>query len=99
MKHGGMVYILSNAHHTVFYTGVTADPSSRIREHWLKVYPKSFTARYNIFKLLYYEVYPRIEGAIDREKQIKKYSRKKKFDLIVKMNPEWRDLFEDIKDW
>jgi putative endonuclease len=99
MKHGGLVYILTNAHHTVFYTGVTADPYSRIREHRLKVYPKSFTARYNIFELLYYEVYPRIEEAIDREKQIKKYSRKKKLELIVRMNPDWRDLFEDIKDW
>jgi putative endonuclease len=99
MKHGGLVYILTNAHHTVFYTGVTADPSSRIREHRMKFFPKSFTTRYNISKLVYYEVYPRIEEAIDREKQIKKYSRKKKFELILKMNSEWRDLFEDINDW
>ncbi len=99
MKHGGSTYILTNRHHTVYYTGVTADLQSRILEHRNKLFPKSFTARYNIDKLVYVEVFFRIEEAIDREKQIKKYSRAKKIALIEKMNPEWKDLFEEIKEW
>jgi len=99
MKHGGSVYILTNRHHTVYYTGVTADLVSRILEHRDKRFPNSFTSRYNINKLVYFEVFFRIEEAIDREKQIKKYSRAKKIALIEKMNPEWKDLFEEIKDW
>ena len=55
MKHGGVVYILTNNYHTVYYTGVTADLLPRIIEHREKHYPKSFTARYNIFKLVYFE--------------------------------------------
>jgi putative endonuclease len=99
MKHGGVVYILANQHHTVYYVGVTSDLVSRMIEHREKHFPKSFTAKYNIDKLLYYEVLASIEEAIDREKQVKKYSRMKKVGLIELMNPEWRDLFEDIKDW
>jgi putative endonuclease len=99
MKHGGVVYILTNNHHTVYYTGVTADLLSRIIEHRGKHYPNSFTARYNIFKLLYFEVYGSIEEAIDREKQVKKYSRNKKLGLIQSSNPDLRDLLEDIKNW
>jgi putative endonuclease len=99
MKHGGSIYILTNRHHTVFYTGVTADLLARILEHREKRFPKSFTSRYNIFKLVYFEVFFRVEEAIDREKQVKKYSRAKKIALIEKMNPEWKDLFEDIKNW
>jgi putative endonuclease len=99
MKHGGCVYILANTHHTVFYTGVTADLYSRVIEHRDKKFSGSFTSRYNIYKLVYYEVFPRIEEAIDREKQVKKYSRSKKIKLIERLNPGWRDLFEDIKDW
>jgi putative endonuclease len=56
MVHGGCVYIMTNKHHTVFYTGVTSDLFSRVTEHKEKIYPKSFTFRYNVFKLVYYEV-------------------------------------------
>lgn len=90
---------MTNRHHTVFYTGVTSDLFSRATEHKEKIYPKSFTARYNIFKLIYYESFYSIEEAIPREKQIKVYSRAKKIALIEKQNPEWKDLYEEIKQW
>jgi putative endonuclease len=99
LQRGGSVYLLTNTNHTVFYTGVTSDLLSRVTQHREKHYPTSFTSRYNIFKLVYFEVLPSVEEAIIREKQVKKYSRKKKFVLIEGMNPEWRDLYEDIKDW
>lgn len=99
MAKGGAVYIVTNKHHTVFYTGVTSDLFSRITKHRDKFYPKSFTARYNIYKLIYYELHTSIVEAIDREKVVKDYSRDKKFNLVERMNPEWRDLFEDVKEW
>jgi putative endonuclease len=99
MVHGGCVYIMTNKNHTVFYTGVTSDLYARIVEHREKIYPSSFTSRYNITKLMYYESFYSIEEAIDREKQIKKYSRFKKVKLVNSQNPEWRDLFEDVSKW
>ena len=68
-------------------------------EHKEKFYPQSFTARYNCNKLVYYQFYESIEAAIEREKHIKGKSRAFKLDLINKQNPEWKDLWEDIKDW
>ncbi len=99
MVHGGCVYIMTNKHHTVFYTGVTSDLFSRVTEHKEKIYPKSFTSRYNVFKLVCYESFYSIEEAIVREKQVKGYSRAKKIALIEKQNPEWKDLHEEIKQW
>ena len=99
MSKGGDVYILTNKHNTVLYTGVSSDLISRLMEHRDKIYPKSFTARYNVHKLVYYRFFDSIEAAIDEEKRIKAGSRRKKIDLINSMNPEWRDLFEDIRDW
>lgn len=96
---GGCIYILTNEHHTTLNLGVTADLHSRIVEHREKVNPKSFTARYNIFKLVYYETFYSIEEAIEREKQLKAGSRKTKDTLINKSNPEWKDLFEITKYW
>jgi putative endonuclease len=96
---GGAVYILVNAHHTVFYVGVTADLYSRVVEHREKLFPHSFTSKYNICKLVYYETFYSIEEAIAREKQIKKFSRIKKIGLIVGMNPQWNDLYDVIKYW
>jgi len=90
---------MANKGNTVLYTGVTSDLLSRVMEHKEGQYPNSFTSRYSAKKLVYYEVFPSIEEAIDREKQIKGGSRKKKDELIRGMNPEWRDLFEDIKNW
>jgi putative endonuclease len=99
MTRGGCVYIITNKHHTTLYTGVTADLFSRIAEHKEKSDPKSFTARYNLNKLVYYQRFLSIEEAIEREKQIKGGSRQKKMDLINRMNPEWKDLWEVVKTW
>jgi putative endonuclease len=99
MKHGGVVYIMTNQHHTVFYTGVTSDLIARVQQHKEKFFSKSFTARYNASVLIYYEAHAGITEAIAREKQVKVYSRKKKFQLIETINPEWKDLFEDVMKW
>jgi len=99
MVHGGCVYILVNIHHTVFYVGVTADLFSRVIEHKEKINPNSFTAKYQVNKLVYYETYYSIEEAIEREKHLKKYSRIKKVALIRNFNPHWKDLIDDIKNW
>ena len=99
MEKGGCVYIMSNERHTTLYTGVTSDLPGRILEHKTSQYPKSFTARYNISKLVYYECFHSIEEAIEREKQIKAGSRKAKEKMINQHNPHWNDLFEAIQDW
>ena len=90
------VYILTNRNHTVLYTGVTSNLKLRIAQHKEKANPKSFTARYNVDHLVYYEQYFDIGEAIAREKQIKAGSRQKKLDLIHELNPEWRDLFDEL---
>ena len=68
-------------------------------QHRTKTFPKSFTARYNLYKLVYYEVSDSIVEAIDREKQLKAGSRKQKIALINKFNPQWEDLFEVVANW
>ncbi len=78
------------------YIGVTSDLITRIHEHKTKVFSKSFSHRYNLEKLIFYEIYPSIEEAIVREKQLKEGSRKQKLSLINAMNPGWKDLYEDI---
>jgi putative endonuclease len=99
MERGGCIYIVTNSHHTTLYIGVTADLYSRIVEHREKVFPNSFTSRYNLNKLVYYETFPTIEEAKFRESQLKAGSRKKKMQLINQFNPEWKDLFDEIKYW
>ena len=94
---GGSVYILTNLHNTTLYTGVTSELSGRVLEHKEKKYPKSFTARYNIHKLVYFQHFESIEEAIDREKQVKAASRKYKEGLINSINPDWKDLFETLE--
>lgn len=89
------IYITSNKNGTVFYTGVTNNLTRRIYEHKNKLVP-GFTAKYNVDKLVYFEAYDDINEAIKREKQIKGGSRQKKIDLIIKGNPEFRDLYEEI---
>lgn len=91
------VYIITNEHNTVLYTGVSADLVQRIIDHRNKIFKGSFSDRYNLYKLVYYECFMSISEAIKREKQVKKYSRKKKIALIVKENPGWNDLFEEIE--
>jgi putative endonuclease len=99
MKKGGAIYIMTNGNNTVLYTGVTADLFQRVYQHKERLELKCFTYKYNIIKLVYFESFHSIEEAIDREKQIKGGSRKKKEDLINSINPDWKDLWEDIKDW
>jgi len=99
MLRGGAIYIMTNKTHTTLYTGVTSNLKQRILEHKTNFYPGSFTARYKLHKLVYYEGFPLIGEAIAREKQIKAGSRKKKEALINKMNPEWKDLYEEVKEW
>jgi putative endonuclease len=88
----GFVYIMTNNYNTVLYTGVTSDLVSRVHKHKIKKYPGSFSARYNVVKLVYFESFETIVEAIDREKQIKAGSRSKKVALINKANPKWEDL-------
>lgn len=82
---------MTNKLNTALYTGVTNDFARRVYEHKNKLI-KGFTSKYNITKLVYYEVYNNVTDAIAREKQIKGGSRKKKLELIKKMNPEFKDL-------
>src|SRR5690554_6937076 len=99
MKKGGVVYIMTNKHHTTLYTGVTADLWRRINEHKEKSNPYAFTSRYNLDKLVYFETFSSIEEAILREKQIKAGSRAKKIQLINSMNKEWEDLSDEVSKW
>ena len=89
------VYILTNPRNTVLYTGVTGDLRARIHQHREKLLP-GFSNRYNLTKLVYYETGEDASAAIAREKQIKAGSRRKKIDLVNKLNPEWRDLYDDL---
>ena len=99
MTHGGTVYIMCNKLRTVIYIGVTVDLFSRIMEHKNHTYKNSFTDRYNYELCVYYEHYPSIQQAIAREKEIKKWRRSKKDALINTLNPEWEDLWKDVKNW
>ncbi|MBQ7624262.1 MAG: GIY-YIG nuclease family protein [Clostridia bacterium] len=90
------VYILANDTNVCLYTGVTNDLERRLYEHRRETDTKSFTARYHIHKLVYYEDTPDAYAAISREKQIKSWSRKRKNALIESMNPEWKDLSKNL---
>jgi len=87
------LYLLTNNNNTTIYTGVTSNLIKRIWQHKNK-FAKGFTYKYNITKLVYYEVYDKPENAITREKQIKAGTRENKINLINSMNPEWIDLFD-----
>ncbi len=91
MKKGGYIYIMSNKHHTTLYIGVTNDLERRVAEH-KEAKQKSFTQMYNLNELLYFEAFDSITDAIDRETQLKKWSRSKKDALISKLNPKLEDL-------
>ncbi len=96
MHKGGHVYIATNKHRNVLYTGVTSKIINRVYQHKTHFYKNSFTDKYNIEYLVYYEWFGRIEDAISREKEIKKWNRQKKIDLINSLNPEWKDLWNEI---
>lgn len=94
----GFIYIMTNKNNTTLYIGVTSNLPERILEHQQNKYHNSFTSRYKLYKLVYWESFQEIGDAIAREKQLKAGSRDKKIELINSLNPEWKDLFEDIKD-
>jgi len=89
------VYMMTNRHDSVLYIGLTNDLARRISEHRADEI-SGFTASYQCHKLVYHEHYSEVEEAIAREKQLKKWSRAKKADLIERMNPRWLDLADDI---
>jgi putative endonuclease len=86
---------MTNKRNTVLYTGVTNDLRRRVYQHKEKK-ADSFTSKYNINKLVYYELSEDVRSAISREKQIKAGSRAKKIALINKKNPDWQDLYSDL---
>lgn len=90
------VYIMTNKRNGVLYIGVTDNLEERIKEHKSKIYPKSFTAKYNCDKLVYFEEIEDGVKASIREKQFKKWKRDWKINLITEMNPSWADI---IKNW
>ena len=89
------VYIMTNKHNKVLYTGITNDLKRRVYQHKEKLL-NGFTKKYNITKLVYYEVFQDPENAILREKQIKAGSRQKKIDLINSTNRKWLNLYEEL---
>lgn len=94
----GFIYIVTNKYNNTLYIGVTSNLPKRILEHLEKRYENSFSARYNLNKLVYYEQFQMIGDAIAREKQLKAGSRANKVSLIQSINPNWIDLYEEIKD-
>ena len=97
MHQYGYFYIMTNAHNTVLYCGATTDLYKRIQEHKNKIFKNSFTSKYNVDKLVYFESFSIAGDAFEREKQIKSGSRKRKIELIARLNPEWKDLSELLK--
>ena len=90
------VYILTDKFNRTIYTGVTNDLIRRVYEHKTHAMPESFTAKYDVTKLVYYEYTESKLGAIEREKQIKGWNRNRKIKLINSYNPAWRDLYDEI---
>lgn len=89
------VYILTNKNHTVLYVGRSKQLKERLKQHKSNDF-KSFTSRYNVNKLVYFETDKYVNNAIKRERQIKKWNRKWKISLINGLNPDWKDLSEYI---
>ena len=95
LDHQYYVYCLTNQNHRVMYVGVTNDLARRVYEHRHKLV-EGFTAKYNVSKLVYFEVTSDVTSAITREKQIKGWIRARKNALVTSSNPTWRDLSEDF---
>ena len=99
MVRGGCVYIMTNKRNGTLYVGVTARLVERVYEHRTGINQNSFTAKYGCCMLVYYNAFSRIEEAIAEEKRIKGGSRAKKLKLIESINPQWNDLWNEIKEW
>ena len=95
MERQPCTYLLARASHSTFYTGVTTDLVGRVWQHRTEA-TKGFTARYGIKRLVWFELHETMESAIRREKQIKRWRRQWKYDLVNMANPTWRDLAEDF---
>ena len=95
MDKQAFVYIVTNKNNTVLYTGVTSNLIKRVHEHKSKLID-GFSKKYNLTKLVYYEIFGDILNTIEREKQIKARSRQKKVRLINSLNKEWKYLYESI---
>ncbi len=93
----GFVYILTNKNKSTLYVGVTSNIVKRVHQHKDKHNPESFTSRYNLDTLVYFEAFQMIGDAIGREKQLKAGHRAKKVALIQSINPEWDDLYEEVR--
>ncbi len=91
----GYFYIMTNKRKNVFYIGSTKDLMNRVKEHQ-KGYQKGFTQKYNINRLVYYEILEHIGNAKDREREIKGWKRKRKIALIESKNRYWKDLYDDL---
>ena len=89
------IYIMTNKKYGTLYIGVTSNLIKRVYEH-KNSFVNGFTAKYNLKKLVYYEIFEDITEAIKREKQLKKYKRAWKIELIEKINPTWKDLYYDL---
>ncbi len=94
----GFVYILTNKFNTTLYIGVTSNLAQRIAQHKSKHYPKSFSARYNLNKLVYFEAFQMIGDGIAREKQLKAGNSARKIALINEINPNWSDLTDQVSE-
>lgn len=97
MQNKSYTYILTNNNGKVMYIGVTADLFKRIKEHISGIVP-GFTAKYNVHKLVYYEIYSDIRDAISRETQLKNWKRAWKDALVEKYNPQREDLFKKLEE-
>jgi putative endonuclease len=91
------VYMLASQRNGTLYIGVSNSLYRRIIEHKLALKKNSFSAKYGVNKLVYFETYKYIEDAISREKELKLYRRKWKIELIEKKNPQWNDLFKEME--
>ena len=98
MSHDYYVYILASRKNGTLYTGVTSNLENRVLQHKTHAFNHSFTARYGVGMLVYYEHTTSIESAIAREKQIKQWRRQWKINQINSINPEWRDLSDYFMD-
>ena len=96
MTREGYIYFMTNTHRNVLYIGVTSNLKKRIWEHRNHIFNNSFTEKYNLEDLVYYEGFMGIEEAILREKQLKNWSRKKKDFLVNQANKDWKDFYDEI---
>jgi putative endonuclease len=95
MDKNSFTYIITNKKHGTLYTGVTTDLVARIYQHKNKLV-KGFSSKYNLDKLVYYEIFDDVSEAILREKKIKRFLREEKVRLIEAVNPQWIDLYKKI---